>query len=105
MFALSGDPVDNHGLSWDYVYGSGMRSDVFLGNAGDVLTIAYAGVTLDRVEWTAEDFIRGSALQYPRGVALAANDEIGRWCDARRVYSTSGGTFYGTPGASNDTCP
>jgi len=104
VFALSGDPTDNHELPWDYVYGSGMRSDVFLGNTGDVLTIAYGGVELDRIAWAAEDYARSVALQFPRGFSVSANDDLGLWCDASRVYSSSGGTFYGTPGAPNDGC-
>jgi hypothetical protein len=104
VFALSGDPVENHGLMWDYVYGSGTRSDVFFGNAGDVLTIAYGGAELDRVEWSTEHVVRGASLQYPRGASIAGNSDIGRWCDSVRVYSTTGGTFYGSPGLANDPC-
>ncbi|MBW2460644.1 MAG: lamin tail domain-containing protein [Deltaproteobacteria bacterium] len=105
VFALSGDPAENHDLPWDYVYGTGTRSDVFLGNSGDVLTIAYAGVELDRVEWSSGDYSQGAALQYPRGASYSANGDIGRWCNATRLYSRTGGTYFGTPGAPNDTCP
>ena len=104
VFALSGDPAGNHDLPWDYVYGTGTRSDVFLGNTGDVLTIAYAGIELDRVEWSSADYRQGATLQYPPGAAYSANCDISRWCDAERVYSTTSGTYFGTPGAPNDGC-
>ncbi len=105
VFALSGDPADNHDLPFDYVYGTGSRDDVFLGNTGDVLTIAYGGLTLDRIEWTDADFVRGMSMTFPRGASPADNDDLGLWCDASSVYSTRDGVFYGTPGAPNDTCP
>jgi hypothetical protein len=45
------------------------------------------------------------SLSYPRGASPADNDDLGLWCDASSVYSTSGGgVFYGTPGAANDRC-
>ena len=83
------------------------RSNPFMGvgNTGDVLTIAYAGVELDRVEWSSEDYSQGATPQYPRGAAYSANGDISRWCDAERVYSTTSGTYFGTPGAPNDGCP
>lgn len=104
VFALSGEPAENHELPFDYVYGTGTRADVFLGNSGDLLTVAYGGVELDRVAWTAEDFERGVSLQYPRGMSVTHNGDLARWCGSSRVYSTSGGTFYGTPGAPNGDC-
>jgi hypothetical protein len=105
VFALSGDPAENHGLTWDYVYGTGTSSDIFLGNTGDSLTLLDAsGATIDSVVW-GDAFTRGAARQFPSSLSPSLNDDWSRWCDSRRIYSTTGGTFFGTPGGGNDACP
>ncbi len=106
VLALSADPVQNHDLDFDYVYGTGALSDIYLGNSGDELSIWYGGVELDYVAWDATGFTRGYARQFPRATALDLNDDWSLWCDATGIYSTSaGGPFYGTPGSRNGTCP
>jgi hypothetical protein len=49
----------------------------------------------------------GSARQLSRGTESSDNSALGtgNWCDATNVYSSSGGTFLGTPGALNAACP
>ena len=105
VFALSGDPLENHGLAWDYVYGTGTTADLFLGNTGDDLLLRDAsGREIDRVHW-ADGFTRGASRQFPRSLPAADNADWASWCDSVSVYSSTGGLFYGTPGARNGTCP
>jgi hypothetical protein len=105
VLALSALPADNHGVPFDYAYGNGTPDDVVLDNGNDWLELRYLGTPLDRVTWPNGGFVTGSARQFPDSLPLGVNDEWGRWCSASAVYSTTDGTFYGTPGDPNDPCP
>ena len=107
VFAESGDAGDNHGLAVDYVYGSGTTGVVF-NNSADSLSLRFGGMPIDTVSWTGStDYRVGAARQLSRGTEAADNSMVGsgNWCDATNVYSSSGGTFLGTPGALNAACP
>lgn len=71
----------------------------------DFLTVAYAGVTLDEVDWEAA---WGISLDYAHQsskhvTALEwANDLSSNWCSSGTFISGSG--MYGSPGAENDYC-
>jgi len=105
VFALSGDALDNHGLRFDYVYGTGTTEDVFLGNAGDELVLSAGGVEIDRVAWGATGYTRGSSRRFPDDASVAANGDWSLWCDSTELYSSDGGAFYGSPGRPNGRCP
>jgi hypothetical protein len=107
VLAQSGDPVENHGLAHDYVYGTGGADEVVLNNDNDELTLELAdGTVLDRVAWPSTGFTRGASRQLPADVPTAMNEDWALWCDATRVYSMMGGTFLGSPQSANDaTCP
>lgn len=106
VLAQDGDAVANHGLAHDYVYGTGRSSDeVVLNNEADSLTLELDGVIIDQVAWPSTGFERSFARQYPEDRPKALNEDWASWCDATMVYSSMGGTFYGTPRAPNDgTC-
>jgi hypothetical protein len=106
LFAQSGDPAENHGLSPDYAYGSGTSGVVF-NNGGDELILSLGGTEIDRVAWGSTDYTPGAARQLTRGFS---GDNFGLngsgWCDATELYSEAGGSsFRGTPGARNTLCP
>jgi len=105
VFALSGDATENHGLSFDYAYGSGAGSDVILNNGADSLTLRTGTTVIDSVSWATGGYTVGHARQLPSGSDPRVNDWA-RFCDATSVYSSSAsaGTFYGTPGAANTPC-
>jgi len=106
VFALSAAPGDNHGLAFDYAYGVGGSDDVILNNGADWLELRSGGTAVDRVTWPSGGFTHSYAREFPTGRATSTNDTWAFWCDATGVYSTMGGTFYGTPGAANSTsCP
>ena len=105
VFAQSGDPVENHGLAWDYVYGTGTTADIFLGNSGDDLLLRDAsGAEIDRVHW-ADGFTRGASREFPSDLSPSDNDDWASWCDSVALYSSAGGLFYGSPGTRNGVCP
>jgi hypothetical protein len=105
VFALSSAIADNHALPHDYAYGSGAASDVIFNNTADWLELREAGVAVDRVVWPTGGFTHGRARQFPGTPSATGNDIWSNWCDATMVYSTTGGTFYGTPRMANGTCP
>ncbi|MCA9600624.1 MAG: lamin tail domain-containing protein [Myxococcales bacterium] len=103
VFALSGDPVGNHNVGEDYVYGSGVSDDVILNNGADWLELRWLGVAIDRVTWPSGGYAYGASQYFPSGLAPAGNDDWSKWCTATgaTTYSSVGGTFLGTPGATN----
>jgi hypothetical protein len=105
VLALSSAPIDNHGLVHDYAYGSGGSSDVILNNGTDWLELRSLAFVLDRVAWPSGGYTIGRSRELDGTADAARNDDWSSWCDATSVYSTLGGTFYGTPGASNGSCP
>ena len=106
VFALSGIVDENHGLAADYVYGEGGGYyEVILNNGDDNLELRLGAELINRVAWTSGTYTTGHAKQFPNGLPPNTNETWGSWCDATTIYSSSGGTFYGTPGGPNGTCP
>ncbi len=107
VFAQSGDPAENHSLTYDYVYGAGTTGVVF-NNSTDSLQLSLSGITLDGVMWGSTDFRVGASRQLSSTASPSANGDLSTsaWCDATDVYSMApGGPYRGTPGAANRACP
>lgn len=99
VFALSGDAGENHAVPYDYVYGLGTADDVILNNAADWLELRVAGVAIDRVTWPSSGYVVGASHFYASSLDPLLNDNWAAWTASSAVYSTTGGTFRGTPGA------
>ncbi len=101
-----GDADFNGNVPVDFVYTFGPSSGQFnFAAADDKFTVAYAGVTLDQVDWTSA---WGVSLDYAHAVSLNAynlewaNDYATNWCSSGDFITVSG--MYGSPGAENDYC-
>ncbi len=105
VFALSGSTADNHALPYDYAYGSGAPTDIIFDNTADWLELRDGASVVDRVAWPSGGFTHGHTRKYPGTASATGNDNWASWCDTTVVYSTTGGTFYGTPKLPNGTCP
>jgi len=98
VLARSGDPVENHGLDYDYVY-----SNFFLSNTADEIVLDCLLVVVDEVTYSGLQIVTGVALQLdPAATDAAANDLPENWCAASTVYGTDG--LLGTPGTANTPC-
>ncbi len=99
VLARSSDPVANHGLEPDYVYGG-----YSLGNADDEIILKCGEVIIDQVNYLAEQAVEGVAWQLSADFLDAtANDDMANWCAATETYGTAG--KLGTPGLVNAVCP
>jgi len=98
--AKSVDPVENHGLPADYVYGTSVN----LSNSGtDMISIVCNETPIDSVEFTGSWVTEATAIQLSPAVTDAtANDDIANWCLATETYGTAG--KLGTPGDKNSDC-
>lgn len=101
VLAQSGDSVENHNLSEDYVYGTSLR----FANSSGTLVLRFAGAEVARVSWGSTDHRTGAARQLGRGATMSPSLGNVVWCDATDVYSMTAGSFLGTPGALNQPCP
>ena len=96
--ARSGDPVENHGLPFAYVY-----SNFFLSNTADEIVLECNAVVIDQVTYTGAQILQGVAKQLdPATLDATSNDLPENWCSAGTVYGTDG--LLGTPGQANTPC-
>ena len=99
VLAKSADPVENHGLEYDYVY-----SGITLANAVDELILECDGEIVDQVIYTDEWVLLGASMQLmPDHLNVDDNDSLENWCPAIAEYGTAG--KLGTPGAPNVCAP
>ncbi|MDP2315816.1 MAG: MopE-related protein [Pseudomonadota bacterium] len=100
LFMRSGSTSSNGGLTADYAYGSSLQ----LGNSGDEIVLMNDGTEIDRVNYTTSfPSSAGYSLTLdPLSLDGTSNDTAGNWCAGSSSYYASN---YGTPGATNDSCP
>ncbi|MEM9069371.1 MAG: lamin tail domain-containing protein [Myxococcota bacterium] len=99
VLGQSDDPLENHDLSPDYVYGTEFR----FSNFGGSLTLLHASAELASVSWSSTDYLTGVARQLSRGAIMPASLGDAPFCNATGSYSTDG-VFLGSPGAVNPPC-
>lgn len=104
VFALDSAPAANHFLPFDYAYGTGGAEDVIFNNSADWLELRSGATVIDRVAWPSGGYTNGKSRMLPGTPSATANDTWANLCDSTAVYSTTGGTFYGTPQMPNGTC-
>jgi len=104
VFALDAAPAANHFLSFDYAYGTGGADDVIFNNAADWLELRSGVMAIDRVTWPSGGYTNGRSRMLPGTPSATANDVWATLCDSTAVFSTTGGTFYGTPQMANGSC-
>jgi hypothetical protein len=99
VLARSADPVANHGLEPDYVYGG-----YSLGNADDEIILKCGELIIDQVNYAADQAVEGVAWQLSADLLdSTSNDDMANWCSASETYGTA--DKLGTPGAANLVCP
>jgi len=99
VLARSDDPVANHGLEPDYVYGG-----YSLGNNDDEIILKCGELIIDQVNYASDQAVLGIAWQLSADFLDAtANDDMANWCAATEVYGDAG--KLGTPGLANLVCP
>lgn len=101
--------IPTHGFVSDDVYGA---DGTGLSGGGDGPNIVCKGVVIDIVDYSAAGFpsaeaLEGHALQLDKTKLDAAANDVGtHWCHASDVYVTANGEEnFGTPRATNRTCP
>jgi len=98
LFARSGDPAKNNGISPSYVY-----SNFQLSNSEDEIVIVCGGVTIDRISYISAWVTQGVAIQLaPDKTSDTLNDLLDNWCLATSSFGTS--SLKGTPGQANSNC-
>ena len=98
VLAQSGDAIENHGLSPDYVY-----SDFLLTNGGDEIVVSCDGALIDRVAYGSSWVVEGAASQLSLpAYDPEANDSSANWCEAVTAFGTD--DLLGTPGGENLDC-
>jgi hypothetical protein len=104
VFATSGDPAVNGGLTVDVDYAGAIS----LSNDADSLTLSHSGgaVVLDSVTYdggvTWPDGAGTSLSLDPASEDATTNDLGAAWCEGASAY---GDGDLGTPGLPNDVCP
>ncbi|MBM4352895.1 MAG: lamin tail domain-containing protein [Deltaproteobacteria bacterium] len=99
VLARSKDAVANHGLTFDYVYGTGYS----LSNTDDELILVCNAIEIDRVDYLSYWVTEGVAAQLdPKAYDGAKNDSFESWCFAAETYGTAGKK--GSPQAKNPAC-
>lgn len=102
LLAQSMDTMENHDLTPDYVYGTG----VSFPNIGGTLSLRSGMNEVARVSWGSTDYRRGASRQLSRSASETEPLGDSSWCDSTNVYSmASGGPYLGTPGMRNEVCP
>lgn len=97
--ARSDDPVENHGLTADYIY-AGFQ----LSNTEDEIVLTCGATEIDRVEFTDAWVTEGVAIQLDvDAYDPDLNDDVNNWCAAKAEYGTA--AKLGTPGELNGDCP
>jgi hypothetical protein len=97
-----GDDNFNGNVPVDYVYSF---FEFNISAPDDKLTVSYAGVVLDEVDWASSWAV---SLDYAHQASLNAyniewaNDFAVNWCSSGDYISVSG--MYGSPGAENNYC-
>ena len=104
LFARSGNPAANGGLTPDHTFGFGLN------NGGDSLILTCGDDEIDRVDYDDVppwlDAQRVSLSLDPNTFDAASNDDGARWCLGEQVYFGDGDTAHaGTPGTDNPPCP
>ena len=99
VLALDGDEAANGGVAVDYVYAT-----MLLDNAVDEVVLRCGEVEVDRVGWTALEWLLVSGLSVsldPTRFGATANDEPASWCWGVVRF---GDGDHGTPGRDNPPC-
>ncbi len=98
IFARSADPSANDNLP--------PVTCVFslpLVNSGGSLTIKRGTIVIDTVNFTGTTWVDGHAFSLqPSAPDTVTNDNLANWCFSSQFYS---GSNYGTPKATNQSCP
>ncbi len=99
VLARSKDAVANHGLPYDYVYGTGYS----LSNTDDEVILVCNAVEIDRVDFVALWVSEGVSVQLDPGLYDGVkNDGFESWCFSTATYGTA--AKKGTPQAVNTAC-